>query len=147
VDVLNHLGYHAKLAVYPGQDYFGFLADSRNAFQAAFGGWVVGIPNPQNFLVPEFTCAGFVPRSPLNQNIDQFCDPRADALTAAAEAAESSSPADANRIWTELDRYLVDKVPWVGLVTPSWVDVVSGRVHNYSRSSVIGVMFDQMWVR
>jgi peptide/nickel transport system substrate-binding protein len=149
VETLDHLGYRARLAVYTKQSpgYFSFLADSRNRFQAAFGGWVGGVPNASDFLAGQFVCSQFLPANPLNVNLDEFCDPAIDRLVQRAERAGASEPAAANRLWAQVDRQLVGAVPWIGLVTPSWVDVVSSRVHNYVRSSVLGVFFDQMWVR
>jgi hypothetical protein len=41
----------------------------------------------------------------------------------------------------------VDAAPWIPLVTPTCVDVLSTRVHSYVRSPVLGVFFDQMWLR
>jgi hypothetical protein len=46
-----------------------------------------------------------------------------------------------------VDKRIVDAAPWVPLVTPSWIDVLSSRTHNYIRSVVLGVLFDQLWVR
>jgi peptide/nickel transport system substrate-binding protein len=147
VQALNDLGYHARLSVYKGDDYFAYLADSRHRFQAAFGGWVADFPNPADFIATQYTCADFTPASPASQNVTEFCRPAIDRLIAQAERVAASSQVDANRLWAAIDRHLVDAVPWIGVVTPSWVDVVSMRVHNYVRSSVLGVFFDQMWVR
>jgi peptide/nickel transport system substrate-binding protein len=146
VAALNQLGYHAKLSVYEKSDYFEYLDDSRNRYQAAFGGWVADIPNADNFFGP-FTCKAFVRASPDNTNIPEFCDPVLDRLRAQAVRAETVSPGSAADLWAAADKRLVDEAPWIGLVTPSWVDAVSPRVHNYERSSVIGVDFGQMWVR
>lgn len=146
VDALNELGYGAKLSIRDTPDYFQFLADSRNRFQAAFGGWVADIPDADDFVRP-FTCAAFIPASQANSNIPELCDPVLDRLRAKAVRAETSSPAAAADLWAAADKRLVNEAPWIGLVTPSWVDAVSKRVHNYERSSVLGVYFGQMWVR
>ena len=149
VQALRQLGYRAKLAVYLKEtpDYFSFLADSRNRFQAAFGGWVAGIPNDADLLAPQFECARFTPANPLNTNIDQFCDPAIDRLIAKADATQNATSGATHELWATVDARLVDAAPWIGLVTPSWVDAVSARVHNYVRSAALGVFFDQMWVR
>jgi YVTN family beta-propeller protein len=149
VVALNQLGYRARLALYKKErpDYFSYLADSRSRFQAAFGGWVADVPNAANFLVPRYACKAFVPASATNVNVDEFCDPAIDRLTEQAAQTASSSRAEANRVWASVDRHIIDAAPWIGLVTPSWVDAVSPRVHDYVRNSVLGVLFDQMWVR
>ncbi len=147
VGALDQLGYRAKLVVYPKDDYFSYIGNSANKVQASFAGWVAEPPNPEDFIVPQFECSGFVPNSDASLNPSEFCDPALDALTARAEQEQASSPAAAAATWAQLDRQLIDQAAWVGLVTPSWVDVLSPRVHNYTRSSVLGVFFDQMWVR
>ena len=146
VRALNELGYHAKLSVYEKPDYFQFIGDSRNHVQAAFDGWVADMPNADDFFQP-FTCAAFTPASRTNENFPEYCDPVLDRLRAKAVRAETSSPGSAADLWAAVDKRLVDEAPWIGLVTPSWVDAVSPRVHNYERSSVFGVDFGQMWVR
>jgi ABC-type transport system substrate-binding protein len=126
---------------------FSYRSDSRTRFQAAFGGWVAGTPNDSDLIGPIFKCDQFVPASELNQNIDAFCDPSIDRLIGRAEAGENSASATAERLWAEVDAKLADAAPWIGLVTPSWVDAVSRRVHNDVRSAALGVFLDQMWVR
>lgn len=83
---------------------------------------------------------------PLNQNPAEFCDPSIDRLISQATQLQSSSRAAANDLWAQVDRRLVDAAPVIPLVNPSWVDVVSTRVHHYERSPVLGVLFDQMRV-
>jgi YVTN family beta-propeller protein len=146
VDALNELGYHAKLSVYENPDYFEFISDSRNHVQAAFFGWVADNTDAVNFFQP-FTCDAFTPADPLNPNAAEFCDPAFDRLTNQAALAETQAPDTAADLWAGVDKRLTDDVPWLGLVTPTWVDAVSPRVHDYVRSSIGGVYFDQMWVR
>ena len=80
-------------------------------------------------------------------NPAQFCDPSIDRLMTQAQRLQTSSPTAANDLWAQVDHRIVDAAPWIPLVTPTWVDVLSKRVHNYQRSPFLGVFFDQMWVR
>jgi peptide/nickel transport system substrate-binding protein len=148
VSALSALGYDARLAVYTkkGGDYFGFVQDSRNNVQAAFFGWVAGGVSAEGGLAI-FKCAAFSPGSPTNVNTSQFCNPSIDHLMGQAVQDQAESLATANDVWAQVDRRLVDAAPYIPLVTPRWVDLLSTRMHNYRRSPLIGVLFDQMWVR
>ncbi|MDQ6849417.1 MAG: ABC transporter substrate-binding protein [Actinomycetota bacterium] len=148
ISALTDLGYRARLVVWHKSDlaYFSYVADSRNKVQAAFYGWVANDASASSFL-NTYRCGAFVPASPNNQNPAQFCAPSIDRLMNQAEQVQATSPAAANDLWAQVDRRIVDAAPWIPLVSPTWVDVVSTRVHNYQRSPVLGVFFDQMWVR
>lgn len=147
VAVLNQLGFHARLSVVdPDKDYFGFVSDTRNKVQASFDGYIANDASPASSL-ESFGCAAFLPKNPNNANAAGFCDPSIDRLMSQARSVERSSPATANALWAQVDRRLVDAAPWIPLVTPSWIDALSTRAHNYKRSLVLGVLFDQMWLR
>jgi YVTN family beta-propeller protein len=146
VSALAALGYHARLRVLsdPNSEP---MADSRNKVQASFGGSVAVDPSAADFIGTQFACAGYAPADPANPNNSEFCDPAEDKQTVRAEQLQSSSPDKANQLWAQIDQNIVDAAPWIALVNPSWVDVVSPRIHNYVRNSFLGVLFDQMWVR
>jgi peptide/nickel transport system substrate-binding protein len=146
VTALQELGYRASLHIDKGNDYFGDVANSRNKVQAGFFGWVAGDENPEQFFDPQFRCGGFTAASANNANAPEFCSAAVDRLMDRAEKLQSSSPAAADQLWTDVDRQITDAAPWIPLVTPSWVDVVSKQAHNYQRNPVLGVLFDQMWV-
>ena len=146
VTALVALGYHARLRVL--SDPRGTaMADSRQRVQASFGGWVAGDPSAADFIAPQFACRSFVPADPANLNNSEFCDPAEDKQMLRAEQLQSSSPDEANQLWAQIDKDIVNAAPWIALVNPSWVDVVSPRVHNYVRNPFLGVLFDQMWIR
>ena len=146
VSALAALGYHARLRVLSDPSGTA-MADSRHRVQASFGGWVAGDPSAADFIAPQFTCGSFVPADPANLNNSEFCDPAEDKQTVRAEQLQLPSPDEANQLWAQIDRSIVNAAPWIALVNPSWVDVVSPRVHNYVRNPFLGVLFDQMWVR
>jgi YVTN family beta-propeller protein len=147
VTALRTLGYRARIAAYSGPDYyFDHVGDSSYKIQAGAYGWVPTDASAANLLT-DYTCPTFTPASLHNQNPAQFCDPSIDRLEARARRLETPSPAAANDLWAQVDHRIVDAAPWIPLVTPRWVDVLSTRVHNYQRNPFIGVFFDQMWVR
>jgi ABC-type transport system substrate-binding protein len=149
VTALQQLGYRAQLVVYnnPKLDYFSFVADSRHKVQAAFFGWVAGDVNAGGFFDGTFQCGGYTPASASNLNPSGYCSRATDRLIAQAKQAQASAPASANAVWARVDRSIVDASPWIPVVTPTWVDLVSKRIHNFTRNPVLGVIFDQMWVR
>jgi ABC-type transport system substrate-binding protein len=81
-----------------------------------------------------------------NQNTEEFCDPRFDALVRKALAAEASRSPSA-RLWSEADHELADQARDVYLVNPSTTDFVSSRAGNYQYNPWIGILIDQLWVR
>jgi peptide/nickel transport system substrate-binding protein len=92
-------------------------------------------------------CDAFHPGSKNNQNIAQFCDPAIDRKMDQADRLQTSSAGVANELWAEIDQDLVDAASWVPLVSLTYEDVLSTRVHNFQRSPALGVLFDQMWLR
>src|SRR4029079_16904980 len=100
------------------------------------------------FFNPVFTCASFQPHSTTNVNAAEFCDPRLDRTIGRAVTEQTTDPAAARRLWAQIDRSAVDAAPWVPLVNPSVVDVLSKRVGNYQYSPAgWGMLIDQLWVR
>jgi peptide/nickel transport system substrate-binding protein len=146
VTALRTLGYRAKIFVYTHTDYFDHVTNSRYKIQGGFYGWVGDSGSAAGFLT-SYGCQAFTPASRNNLNPAEFCDPSIDRLMDRAQKLQTSSPTAANDLWAQVDRRVVDAVPWIPLINPTWVDVLSKRVHNYQRSPYLGVFFDQMWVR
>jgi peptide/nickel transport system substrate-binding protein len=148
VDALRDIGYRPRVVGFRGDwpDYLNFVADSRRKVQLGFYGWVTGDATAAN-LLSNYRCDAYQPATTNILNPAGFCDPKFDHLLDEANRVEASSLAKADDLWAQADRILVDEAPWVPLVTPTWVDVVSARVHNYTRSPILGMLYDQMWVR
>ena len=148
VKLLRSLGYRASLKSLPEPPYFETVNDSRTKAQIGTVTWIADYPTPTGFLNGVLTCASFQPRSALSTNTAEFCDPHVDALMARALTAEGTNPDAAPAAWQRVDREIVKAAPWVPLVNPHVVDVVSKRVGNYQYSpSGLGVLIDQLWVR
>jgi ABC-type transport system substrate-binding protein len=58
---------------------------------------------------------------------------------------QGSNPA--RGLWESVDRLTLDQAPWVPLVNPKVVDVLSKRVGDYRYSPPLGVLFSQLCVR
>ena len=110
-------------------------------------GWAQDYPSAGNWFPILLTCSSFTPRSRDNQNFAEFCDPRIDAEIARARTLQTIDPGAASRLWSKIDRDVVDQAPWVFLQNPLQVDFVSRRVGNYQYNPQWGVLLDQLWVR
>ena len=146
VNTLRSLGY--RVAVKPVADfdrYYKAVSDSRNRAQIGFAGWYD--LTPASFLVQLFSCPAFLPRSPENLNVTQFCDPAIDRRMRRAQAQWSSDPIGSRALWQRIDREVTDASPWVTLIATKDVDFLSKRVGNYQWSPSMGMLIDQLWVR
>jgi peptide/nickel transport system substrate-binding protein len=149
VSLLDRLGYPTRVKDY-GADAFASarFADSRNGAQAAL--YSIGTtPYPSAFQVlqVEYACRSFVPKSPGNPNLSEFCDHRLDAQINGALAAESNNSPQTAALWAQADRTATDDAPAVPLTTGTDIHLVSARVGNYQYSFPLGVLLDQLWVR
>jgi YVTN family beta-propeller protein len=148
VSVLQQLGYRSSLRVFtdPGKE-LAYTADSRNRVQLGGTGWHADTLTASNFLQPLFTCAAFMPRSPANMNLFEYCDARLDANMARAAALQASDPVRADELWAKVDHELVDQAVAVPWGSPSDRVLVSKRVGNYQSHLLWGTLFDQLWVK
>ena len=137
--LLNAIGYHAKVRVL-GNDYFAKTSDPRSRVQIGFVYWGADYPAASDFLNTQLSCA-----SP--NNIARFCDRRIEPPIRRALNVQTHDPEASDRLWTQIDRKMVDQAPWLPLVTPTVIDFVSHRVGNYQYNPVWGMLIDQPWVR
>jgi peptide/nickel transport system substrate-binding protein len=125
------------------------FADSRTRAQAALSVIGISYPSASQVLQVNFACQSFVPGSPDNANLSEFCDHHLDAQIASALAAESQNSPDAPALWAQADRTVTDQAPAIPLVTPTNIDFLSSRVGNYQYNQYAGtpMLLDQLWVR
>ncbi len=146
VELLHSLGYRVSIKTL-GDPYFNAVGDSRSRAQIGMFEWISDYPAASGFFNAIFSCASFVPNSRQNLNDAEFCDPRIDRQIETALAAQATNPDAARGLWERVDRQTVDQAPWVPLINPKTVDVLSGRVGNYEYSpNGLGMLFDQLWV-
>jgi peptide/nickel transport system substrate-binding protein len=144
--LLRSLGYRVSIKT-PG-NYFYVVGDSRTDAQIGTAEWITDFPTASGFFGGVLTCASFVPHSRDNLNDSEFCDPRIDRQIVRARTEEATNPDASRGLWQRVDRETVDQAPWVPLVNPKVVDVVSRRVGNYQYNpSGVGMLIDQLWVR
>jgi peptide/nickel transport system substrate-binding protein len=148
VQLLRSLGYRVSTKTPDKNSYYAIVGDSRTAAQIGITDWVSDYPTASAFINPLLTCAAFVPRSSgSNLNDAEFCDRGLDRQINEALTAQVTNPYAARGLWERADREIVDEAPWVPLVNPKTVDVLSKRVGNYQYSpNGFGMMWDQLWV-
>jgi peptide/nickel transport system substrate-binding protein len=144
VKTLRSLGYRVAVKTVAGFDrFYSAVSDSGNRAQIGFAGW--SSLTPASFLVSLFSCSAFLPRSPQNLNVTQFCDPAIDRQMRRAQGAQD--PAVSRALWQRIDREVTDASPWVTLFASKDVNFLSKRVGNYQWSPSMGMLVDQLWVR
>jgi peptide/nickel transport system substrate-binding protein len=137
VALLRQLGYRARLL------YIHDLARSAAALkktpgaQAGIFGWF-GSPVAVDMLSTVGCRFGWT-------NAAHFCDRRIDAQVAAL-GRQQPSPAAA-KLAARIDREIVDRAPWVPLLTPRSVNLTSSRVGNHQASPYGFPLLEQMWIR
>jgi YVTN family beta-propeller protein len=136
VELLDHLGYRARLKGLSIQDF----VSPRNEFQMALNGWAADYPSASNFMYLLRCGATSTPRS-------GFCDPRIDRMMDRATKMQLDDPVGAGALWAEVDRAIVDQAPNLWMVNPIAVDFVSERVGNYQWNSQWLELLNQLWVQ
>ena len=144
VRALSALGYRASLNV--GLPYFGGYAgqvsDPATHAQIGLWRWGVDFAQPSDFFAQLFTCDAIG----AGLNAAQLCDPELDAMIGQAQELQSHDRAGANVLWAAIDRAVVDKAPWVPYGNQGATDLVSARTGDYQYNTMLGTLFDQLWV-
>src|SRR6266545_947965 len=147
VGLLDALGYRARLRTYPDDNsYYQQAGLAKTHSQIGVFGWEADYPAGSAFFDPRFSCAAYQPGEPCNMNPAGFCDPQSDSQMAHATALQTTNAAAADRAWQHIDREIMQHAPWIPLVNPLGIDLVSARVGNYQRTPAFGVLLDQLWV-
>jgi YVTN family beta-propeller protein len=145
---LRALGFPVTLRKLPGERFWGAVHDQGHPMQASMWAWIADYPSASNFLGEQLTCGRYVTgRSDIATNPTRFCDEAVDAKMDEARALRLTDPAQSDRLWAEIEHELVDRAPYVPLVSGVGVDLVSSRVRNYQHNPQWGGLLDQLWVR
>lgn len=146
-DLLNSLGYKAKLKLLALPVFDPLVKNSRNKIQMNLQVWFADYPAPSNFLYVLTSCAGFRANNDSNPNVAEFCDRKISAQMEKALALGATNPAAANRLWASIDRKVTDQAPWVSLMNPQVVTFVSKRLGNYQFNPQWQLLFSKAWVQ
>jgi peptide/nickel transport system substrate-binding protein len=145
--VLDSLGYRASVKTL-GETYFATAFDPRTRAQIGFWGWGTDYPLASTWFSVPLTCASLEAHTTTNWNAAQFCDTHLDRMITKAQNEQLTNPNAARRLWERIDRYVVDRAPYVPLISWNIVDVLGKNVGNYQFSGRgMGMLIDQLWVR
>ena len=146
---LKQLGYAVTLKIVPGgvDGYFGKIHDPRSHAQAGFNGWGADYPAASGFFSQVFTCPALHPANQNSVNPSQTCNRRIDQAVKRALTLQTTAPAASNDAWVAADRLVTNIAPWVPLLNPRRVVVVSRRVQNVQSNPQWGLLIDQIWVK
>jgi peptide/nickel transport system substrate-binding protein len=127
--------------------YFHQVSDSRNKVQIGYDGGLADYPSAAVFIPRAVSCDAFIPASPLNGNLAQFCDPAIDAKMTRATALQAQDPPAATLMWQEVERDLLAQAPLLPTDNRRAINFLSERVGNYQYNPQWGVLLSQLWVK
>ena len=78
---------------------------------------------------------------------DGFSDQAVTRQIARAKEVQPTDPRAADKLWDRFDRMIVDRAPFVPMLQPAGVALVSARVGNFQYHPLWYTLFDQLWVR
>ncbi|MDQ8046720.1 MAG: ABC transporter substrate-binding protein [Solirubrobacteraceae bacterium] len=102
-DVLDKIGYKAKVKVIDAGDYFSTVGNATTKSQIGFADWFQDFPHPADFL---FLVDSKSIQPTNNQNFSNVDDPKLDAMIAKANAA--NDPAESADQYAAIDKYIAD---------------------------------------
>jgi peptide/nickel transport system substrate-binding protein len=145
--VLNELGYKASMKAISPNIHFTYIQNTNNNVQLSVSQWYQDYPAASNFLHVLFGCDSFHPGSDSSVNIAGFCDKAIDAKMKEALQLAVTDQAAADKLWSEIDRAVVDMAPAVPLFTPKHIDFVSKRLGNFMFNAQFYWVISQSWVQ
>ena len=136
VELLGELGYHVSVRAVPAEELFAHGYDLK---ELTLDGWYADYPSASNFFTPFLA-------QPFYQELCTFCDRHLTDEIDRAAKLQLDDPAKAGVLWAEIDREMVKRAPFVWLVNPIAIELVSERLGNYQWSPN-GALLNQIWVR
>jgi peptide/nickel transport system substrate-binding protein len=141
--VLRSLGYRASVHLVPFGDWNDDLSER---IQLGAGlDWVPYYPAPSAYLPSFFGCHGFYGHGDYDPG--HACDPALDRQMRQADALQLVDPRRAAKLWSRIDRELVDRAWWATTVQPHPPELVSKRLRNFEFSPIGDFIADQAWLR
>jgi peptide/nickel transport system substrate-binding protein len=147
VDLLNKLGFKAKLQALDPAVQYEFCQNSRNFTQFCWSDWFQDYPAASDFINVLLSCKSIHLGSNASPNMGQFCDKRIEAQIKRALTLGIEDQAAANQLWATIDRQATNQAPWVSLVNTKLVDFVSKRVKGYKFNPQWYFLLDQASVQ
>ena len=137
IEVLEDLGYRARLQTLSPAIQFTYIQNTNNRVQASLTGWYADYPSARTILAANFGCAAFRPGSDSSTNIPGFCDPALDALLATNTPEATAA----------FDRAVTDQAAAITLFSPRAIDVTAPRLGNFVFHEVYRFLLQLAWVQ
>jgi peptide/nickel transport system substrate-binding protein len=139
VTALRKLGYPARLKVVDDAAYFDALQKAGpDKVQASFIGWVSDYPAAGDFITGLLSYL---------EDSGGFSDPAINREIKKAQKLQQTDQRAANRLWTKIDRMIVDQAALVPMYNPRGVALTSERAGNFQYHPLWFTLLDQLWVR
>jgi peptide/nickel transport system substrate-binding protein len=145
--VLSEIGYDAAVKAISPNIHFTYVQNTNNNVQISVSQWYQDYPAASNFLYVLLSCDSFHPGTDSSVNIAGFCDKELDAQMKKALELGITDQEAANKLWTEIDKKMVDAAPWAPLFNPKHIDFVSERLGNFIFNAQFYWMISQSWVK
>jgi peptide/nickel transport system substrate-binding protein len=140
VATLDRLGFDASFRVLTFDDFFKFVFDPKNPYNAGLTMWGADYPAASQYVAAMGACDGTF-------NIGGLCDRALTARMSEATELQLTDPAAANDAWADLDREVVRAAAVIPFSTIQQQDFVSHRVGNLTVHPLYGPLVAQMWVQ
>jgi peptide/nickel transport system substrate-binding protein len=134
VDLLNTLGFKAKLKALSPDLQYPYCQNSKNEVQICWSTWYQDYPAASDFINVLLGCDSFNPNSNASPNLSEYCVKSTQDKIDQALQTGITDPGAANKQWAQLDKLLVDQAVWVPMFNPKLIDFVSKRVKGYQFS-------------
>jgi peptide/nickel transport system substrate-binding protein len=144
--VMHDIGYDAHLHIEPNYDWPTYDPVKR-PMDIEGQWWFPDYPAAANFYEPLLSCRMFAPGKNTNLDGSQFCDRHIERIANRALAAQTTDPAAAVQLWSEVNRMVTTELPVVPTNVDTSSTLLSARVGNYRSTPIFGIDMDQLWVR
>jgi peptide/nickel transport system substrate-binding protein len=148
VSDLNAIGYKASSQLLTASIQYPYVQNSTNSakWNVGWSAWYQDYPAQSDFLNVLLGCGSIHPKSDASPNIAAYCNKSVQAQITKAEALESTDPAAAAKIWTQVDHADTDQAPWVDMYNPKQIDFLAHNVHGYQWNPQWYILIDQLWL-
>ncbi|AQU87819.1 peptide ABC transporter substrate-binding protein [Komagataeibacter nataicola] len=144
-DMLEAMGYHARLHPLSPAMEGNYAANTANHVQISLLGWYADYASPSNFLDTLFGCENFHPGSDSSINMSGLCDPVMQGLV--ARIRSEPDPQAALALWGQVDDRITRLAPAAPIISTRYVDLVSPRLGHYFSTSLYHMAFSRVWVQ
>jgi peptide/nickel transport system substrate-binding protein len=145
---LNSIGYKASAQLLSAGVQYPFIQNSANSSKwgVAYSDWYQDYPAASDFINVLLGCGSIHKNSDASPNIAEFCNQGIQSQINQAESAETTNPAQAASIWTNVDREMTQQAPWVDMFNPKQIDFLSKNVHGYEWNPQWYILIDRLWL-